>query len=270
MGSQLDQRAANQGGGTIASFIHTLQPEIDRALPQHMTGDRMARLLLTAVRKTPKLAGCTPASFAGAVLTSSALGLEPNTPEGECYLIPYGQECQLVIGYRGLTKLFWQSPLAKHVDAQPVYENDEFDWAYGTDPYLRHRPASGDRGEVIYYYGTASLTTGATNFQVLTPEDVKALRQGKVGPDPKFKGGDPMKWMERKTALKQALKTMPKATSLTTAIAADETGGNALRRQQILEGASPLSIEAPPEGVDAETGEVLDEDALFDQQGDTK
>lgn len=250
---------SNQQAGSIATFIQQLKPEIERALPKHMTGDRMARLLLTAVRQTPKLAQCDPQSFAGSVLTAAALGLEPNTPNGEAYLIPYGKECQLVVGYQGMTKLFWQSPLAQHIDAQAVHENDAFDYAYGLDPYLTHKPALGDRGDVIAYYGVASLNTGAKHFVVLSPEEVKALRQGKVGPSGKI--ADPMHWMERKTVLRQLLKTLPKSANLATAIAADETNGSTLRGRQLGTPAAAPLLSAPeseqtPAGVDTVTGEV--------------
>ena len=45
-----------------------------------MDADRIARLVLTEIRKTPQLAECTQQSFAGALLTASALGLE-SAPE---------------------------------------------------------------------------------------------------------------------------------------------------------------------------------------------
>lgn len=275
------QRNANAAAqsNSIAGFIHKLQPEIERALPKHMTGDRMARLLLTAVRQTPKLGQCDLQSFAGAVLTAAALGLEPNTPNGEAYLIPYGRECTFVAGYQGLTKLFYQSPLAKHIYARAVFEGDDFDYAYGLDPYLRHRPTHGERGNIIYYYAAASLQSGASDFVVLTPDEVKALRGGKVGPSGKIP--DPMHWMERKTALRQLLKTLPKSTSLAAAISADEVNGSTLRGRQLgqpVEQAPEITGPAQndddtdnsakphfPTGINPETGEVDDDyiDAEF-------
>ena len=265
-------QAAQQQSNSIAGFIKSMQPEIERALPAHMNADRMARLLLTAVRQTPKLAQCDPQSFAGSVLTASALGLEPNTPNGEAYLIPYGKECQLVVGYQGLVKLFWQSPLAQHIDAQAVYENDQFDYAYGLDPFLTHKPAMGERGKVVAYYGVASLNTGAKHFVVLSPDEVKKLRQGKVGPSGKI--ADPMHWMERKTVLRQLLKTLPKSPNLSQAIASDETAGSTLRARQlgqpvqaapVLEQAAPEPSDDPSEHVDPETGEVIDGEFMSDE-----
>lgn len=219
---------------TIAQVITQMQGEIARALPKHMDADRMARLALTVVRRTPQLAETTPASFAGALLTASALGLEPGVND-EVYLVPYGRECQLIIGFKGMTKLFYQHPMAKHIDAQVVYEHDDFDYQYGTNPYLVHKPARGDRGAVECYYAVASLSNGATAFVVLSPEDVKALRQGKVGPDPRFKAGDPMRWLERKTAIRQLVKILPQSTTLAAAAEADERTGTDLRRNPVAE-----------------------------------
>ena len=147
---------------SIATLIAQMQPEIQRALPKGMDGDRIARLALTVVRQNPQLANASPASFAGALLTAAALGLEPGV-NGEAYLVPYKRECQLIIGYQGYAKLFWNNPLARHIDAQAVYANDEFDYAYGTEPFLRHKPAKGDRGDLVAYYAVASLSTGGSS-----------------------------------------------------------------------------------------------------------
>src|ERR1035437_3927959 len=79
---------------SIATFIKDMQPEIARALPVHLDADRMARIILTVVRKTPKLMECTRDSFAGAILTGASLGLDFGN--GEAYLVPYGKECSFI------------------------------------------------------------------------------------------------------------------------------------------------------------------------------
>lgn len=226
---------------TVARMIQSLVPEISRAVPKGMDGDRLARLALTTLRKTPKLAQCTPESFAGSLMTAAGLGMEPNTPTGECYLVPYEDkqrrvvEAQLIIGYQGFTKLFYQHPLAASIDAQAVFERDEFDYAYGSAPYLTHKPAREpvDRGEIIYYYAVATLTNGGGKFVVLTPDEVKALRSGREGPSGKI--ADPQRWMERKTAVRQLLKLLPRSTELNRALAVDEQVGSALRVEQVQE-----------------------------------
>lgn len=242
---------------SIAALIQQMQPEIQRALPKGMDGDRIARLALTVVRQTPKLAQCTPASFAGSLLTAAALGLEPGV-NGEAYLVPYKNECQLIIGYQGYAKLFWNNPLARHLDAQAVHENDEFDYEYGLTPTLRHKPARGDRGEVIAYYAVATLSTGGSSFVVLSPEEVKKLRGGKVGTSGQI--DDPMKWMERKTVLRQLVKTLPRSTMLNHALTADEQMGTSLRSQRAAQ-------QITGEHVDVTTGEVVDEPHADAEEG---
>lgn len=241
----------------VARFLERLGPQIARALPVHLTGDRMTRLALTAVRKTPDLAMCSEVSMAGSVLTAAALGLEPNTPTGECYLVPYKGEVTLIVGYAGMVKLFWQSPLAASIRAEAVYENDDFDYSYGTGAFLRHKPAKGNRGAgPTHYYAHASLTTGAEAFVVLTPDEVKALRGGKSGSN----GGipDPQHHMERKTALRQLFKMLPKSTNLATAVESDEKGGTELYRAAVAERVDVSAERSAIEGgVDTGSGEII-------------
>jgi recombination protein RecT len=265
-----------QAKPTVASFIKNLQPEIARALPRGMDADRIARLALTVVRQSMRekakgnakesLADCSPESFAGALLTSSALGLEPGV-NGECYLVPYKGECTLIVGYQGYAKLFYQHPLAKNLDARAVYEADEFDYGYGTSPFLKHKPALGpDRGKVVAYYAVANLSSGASAFVVLSPDEVKELRNGLVGTKGQIK--DPQRWMERKTALRQLVKLLPKSANLSAALAVDEQPGSVLANRKVA--AAIVDDDAIPElppaadndeapaNVDTVTGEVIE------------
>jgi recombination protein RecT len=262
----------NENQPTLGQVIQRMVPEIQRALPRHMSGDRMARLALTVLRKDPALAKTTPESFAGALLTGAGLGLEPGV-NNEAYLVAYGRECQLIIGYQGFAKLFWQHPLAAHLDAQAVHENDEFDYAYGLNPYLNHKPAKGDRGKVTDYYAVAKLSTGASAFVVLSAEEVKKLRGGKVGGNGKI--ADPMHWMERKTAVRQLVKLLLKSSEMDRAIRDDERGGSELHRERVVErelldGKTAPAIENTEAGpTNTDTGEVVqaefvEEDPTFD------
>lgn len=74
---------------SIVDMIKTLEPEIRKALPSVLTPERFIRMALTAVNNTPALAQCTPMSFIAALMNAAQLGLEPNTPLGQAYLIPY-------------------------------------------------------------------------------------------------------------------------------------------------------------------------------------
>jgi recombination protein RecT len=265
----------------VSQFITRLQPEIARALPKGLDADRIARLALTVVRQSDiearkarkpenSLANCSVESFGGALLTAAALGLEPGV-NGEAYLVPYKGECTLIVGYQGYAKLFWQHPLAAHLDAHAVHENDEFDFGYGLAQYLRHKPARGrDRGAVTDYYAVAELSTGASAFVVLTVDEVKKLRGGRVGPSGKIP--DPLHWMERKTALRQLFKLLPKSANTSAAIAVDEQRGSVLAERGVaaaIDAGDPLPALPPTvtQGrdetdavtVDEITGELVDD-----------
>jgi hypothetical protein len=84
--------------------------------------------------------------------------------------------------------------------------------------------------------------------RVLTPDEVKELRGGKVGPDPRFKGGDPQRWMERKTAIRQATKMIPRTPTLAKAHVADESTGTELYKAAAAERVDVPPGEPSPEG----------------------
>ncbi|MFE0189317.1 recombination protein RecT [Streptomyces sp. NPDC058989] len=213
---------------TLAQFVQRMRPEIERALPEHMSPDRIARIALTELRRVPNLAKCTQESFGGALMNCAQLGLEPGGAIGEAYLLPFWNkqirqhEVQFVLGYQGMIRLFWQHPLAAGLDAHTVREGDEFDYEYGLDPFLKHKPARGQQGAVTGYYAVARMANGGSAFVVLDPSDVEATRQ-------RSKAGDSGPWrtdydaMARKTAVRQLFKLLPKSPQLARAVAHDGT-----------------------------------------------
>ena len=83
---------------SLKGLIKAMEPEIKKALPSVITPERFTRMVFTALYSTPKLQQCTPQSFLGAMMQAAQLGLEPNTPVGQAYLIPYGNVCQFQLG----------------------------------------------------------------------------------------------------------------------------------------------------------------------------
>lgn len=157
---------------TIPDMVKAMMPEIKKALPAVMTPERFTRIALSALNTTPALNQCTPMSFLAALMNAAQLGLEPNTPLGQAYLIPYKNhgtlECQFQIGYKGLIELAYRSGQMQTIQAQTVYENDEFAYQYGLEPVLVHRPAYSDRGEVKYFYGIFKTVNGGYGMAVMS------------------------------------------------------------------------------------------------------
>ena len=217
-------------GMSIAEIIKALEPEIKRALPSVITPERFTRMALNAVSNTPALEKCTPMSFIAALMNAAQLGLEPNTPLGQAYLIPYRNkkkgvvECQFQIGYKGLIDLVYRNENVQTIQAQVVYENDAFEYELGLESKLRHIPAMSDRGEMIYVYALFKLQNGGYGFEVMNREAVVAHAQRY---SPAFDGYSPWKTdfeeMAKKTVIKKVLKFAPIKTESLRAIASDET-----------------------------------------------
>lgn len=214
---------------SIADLIKAMEPEIKKALPEVITPERFTRMALSALNTTPKLKECTQISFLTALMNAAQLGLEPNTPLGQAYLIPYKNkgnlECQFQIGYKGLIDLSYRNPQMQIIQAQAVYENDEFEYELGLNPVLVHRPALQDRGAVKLFYGLFKLTNAGFGFEVMSKADMDAYaKEYSKAFDTSF---SPWKsnyiGMAKKTVIKQALKYAPLKTDFRKALSTDET-----------------------------------------------
>lgn len=214
----------------IQGYIKVMEPAIRKALPSVITPERFTRITLSAISTNPQLADCTPKSFLGAMMTAAQLGMEPNTPLGQAYLIPYRNhgilECQFQLGYKGLIDLAYRSGEVTTIQAQTVYENDEFEYELGIDPKLKHIPARGNRGVPVYFYAVFKTKSGGFGFEVMSKEDIDthARRYSQS-----FRSGKSSPWqtnyeeMAKKTVLKRALKYAPLKSDFQRAVAQDET-----------------------------------------------
>ncbi|WP_313350254.1 recombinase RecT [Paracoccus sp. (in: a-proteobacteria)] len=151
----------------------------------HMRPERMLRLMANAMRTTPQLGDCEPLSLLGSMMTCASLGVEPNTPLGHAYLIPFKNkrkgitEVQLILGYKGMIDLARRSGHIRNIHGDVVYEGDEFSFEYGSEQHLKHRP-KGKRVNPIYAYCHATLTDGEA-FVVLPWDEVMAIRDASQG-----------------------------------------------------------------------------------------
>jgi recombination protein RecT len=234
---------------TLAQQIEAMKPEIARALPRHLNPERVARIAVTVMRRTPKLAECTPASFLGALMTCAQLGLEPG-PLGHAYLVPYGNEVTFIAGYRGLVDLARRSGQVQSVSARTVRDGDQFDYEFGLEPSLHHKPAGTDQ-PVTHVYAVIRYKDGGYDFDVMTKLEVDAVRKRS-----KASGSGP--WvtdypeMAKKTVLRRLLKTAPMSIEYQQAVANDEQ----TRTSTAIE---DIDLSVPVDDPEAIDGEVVDE-----------
>jgi recombination protein RecT len=195
--------------------LERMKPQIQLALPKHVSPDRMLRIILTTVQRTPKLLECTRESMLGCIVSCAQLGLEPDGLLGHAYLIPFFNgrenrlECQLIVGYKGLLKLARQSGEIASISARVVHEKDDFEFEYGLAEKLRHVPSMDeDPGKPVYAYAIFRLKDGSHHFDVMSAREIQAIRK-------RSKSGNNGPWvtdeeeMWKKTVLRRASKMSP-------------------------------------------------------------
>lgn len=251
----------------MAELLAKMGPEIARALPKHITPDRMSRIALTALRSTPDLGKCTPASFLGSVVSAAQLGLEVNTALGQAYLIPYRNkgvlECQLQIGYLGMLDLARRSGEVSSIYAEVVYQGDTFEWTLGLDRTIKHVPSQElDREEqpVTHVYAVAKLRSGDAVFVVLTKSQVEKYRKRGKGAQPAW--STDWEAMARKTAIRRLFTWIPRSAEMARAQVLDEAPE--IGRVQVVDFDPAVTAALEAHGIevtshDPETGEVLEE-----------
>lgn len=212
--------AGDQHGKSVKDLVLEMMGSIKAALPEHIGADRFARIALVTVQRTPRLLECTRISLLAAIMEAAVLGLEPGTL-GQCYLIPYwnskkrAYEVQFQIGYKGYIELCRRSGSIQSIQASEVCENDEFDFEYGLEQFLRHKPRD-PRGAVTCYYAYALLHGGGKAFKVMTVKDVERIKD-------RYSESADKAWspwntepveMALKTVIKRLLKYLPVSASL--------------------------------------------------------
>lgn len=229
----------------VVALLNERKADIAKMLPSHLSADRLLKVATIAATTTPALLECETPSLITAVAQCAMFGLEPNTVLGHAYMIPFNKNykdgnewkkrklVQVVIGYKGLIDLARRSGQIVSISAHEVREHDHFDYAYGLDEKLHHRPADGSRGEITHFYAYAKLKDGGTAFEVMSVaqvneiRDAAALKNGaKRQPDGSVPITGPWKdhyvEMGRKTVIRRLAKYLPLSVEFQKAAALDE------------------------------------------------
>lgn len=145
----------------IKSLINSesMREQFARALPKHLSPERFARIAITALTRTPKLADCTPASVMKCLLDLSAMGLEPDGRRS--HLIPYGNECTLVVDYKGIVELVRRDPSVEDVQCITIRENDIAEWTNGE--MIHKIDPKAERGAVVCTYTRIKWISGSVS-----------------------------------------------------------------------------------------------------------
>lgn len=234
---------------SIGQFLAEKKTQIEMALPKHMDAGRLLRITMTELTANPRLRECTKASLIGSLLQCAQLGLEPGDKRGLAYLIPYRNkkentlECQLQIGYRGMIDLCYRSNKIGYIFTSCVYEKDEFEYQYGSNAGLKHKPVeTADRGDFKGAYCIVTFSDGNKYIEFMPAYKIEAIKMTSIAKLPDWKKGS-CPWamhfdeMAAKTVLRHSFKWLPSSVDLQRAITLDEEGERGTQNnQRIIDG----------------------------------
>jgi phage RecT family recombinase len=225
-------------------------PNVRRRLEEKIPGGTITFQVLLAsallsCTKIRSLLNCTKESIFLALLDAAELGLTVHWgPRGEAVLVPFGEKCTLVIGYRGYAKLLYRTGIVRDVQADFVCERDV--WAMrrthqGVE--FDHRFGFTGRGKMIGTYAVAYLKeqyAGEGGGCIIAPMDLGKIHKirdqvlARVQADPKHWSNPktreqkiaehPWTVWETEMGVKSAVRQLPKLFPTVDALGKDIVG----------------------------------------------
>lgn len=270
----------------IKNGLDARLPEITRALPAHMPPERFARVVMTAVQRDPMLLQADRMSLFQSAMQAAQDGLLPDGREGA--LVVYNTKTK-IDGRDAWTKKVQWMPMIAGIrkkarnsgeiidwEAHVVYERDDFEYELGDEAFIRHRPALGNRGEVIAAYSICKMKGGGTSREIMGREDINKIRAASKSKD----GPAWSQWfdeMARKSVARRHAKSLPMSSDLDDLIRRDDALYSFDKKDEApeqrdrrslgmrgrldaLAGAPPMATALPAPEPMERVGEVVDHD----------
>lgn len=245
-----------------------IQHQIEIALSEMqkwVSPEKLVRVALTTIQGDYKLMQCDPVSVVGSVIQLAQVGLVPDGFLGQAYLVPFYNnrkkclEAKPIIGYRGYGELAIRSGKATSVDAHVVYAGDGFDYEYGANPYLKHKPQidPAKRGAPIGAYAVVFMKEGPHRFEVMPLDAILKIQAESKGAD-----SDDSPWkrwwdeMARKTPLRKLAKWVPLSPEFQMAAGIDEISELGTSRAVVDAGTGQVFV--VPEGHPTESAPAIE------------
>lgn len=267
----------------------SLQNLIKKSVASPEAAARLTGTLISAVAASPQLQNCKPATIVAAALRGEGMGL---TLGREYYLIPFGDNCAYVIGYKGLIALCLAGNDVQDMDCIEVREGEyvgrdprtkrpKFDFSvYATDEEAMKHP-------VIGYYCYVEFLDGRFRFEYMSIPEIlqhaqryskafdidkyNKLQNGELSPQEaeRLKQGSPYysstETMFKKAVIRKLLNSgyvrLANSAAVTAAVNYDNSVEEEIIPDLELDGATVVEstgevIDAPVS--DSETGDITD------------
>jgi recombination protein RecT len=235
--------------GDVRSYIQSdaVKKQIAMVLPKHLTADVMARVVCTAILKTPRLAECRIESLLQSIMLLSQFGMLPDGRSA--HLIPYFNtkancyDCQAIIDWKGKVARASQNGV-ENINADVVCFNDKFTWKVTTEGLqFEHEidfknPERGDMFAAYCVWRHAGKFSGV----IMTKLEIDGIRKRSKLPD-KGPWNTDYSEMAKKTVVHRASKLWPLDAKFAEAIEIQEVTAPIVDLPEL-----PIVDDAPPMG----------------------
>lgn len=184
---------------------------IEQALPPGITVDKFVRTTLTAIQQNAEVIVDPPSLYSSAIRCAQD-GLLPDGREAAFVVFrvkgePKVQYMPMVGGLRRVAAGFGIS-----LAAYAVHEHDDFDYGFGFQPWVAHKPPAldEDRGDPIGAYAVATDKRGLKYLEVMSRGEIEQVRAVSRA----AQKGPWVDWwseMARKTVVRRLWKQLPLA-----------------------------------------------------------
>lgn len=256
-------RAAVPVTGERLSFEDQLRQRADTItamLPSDVSRDRFLNSVIAAVRNKPDILSASVRSVFAAITEAAQDGLLPDGKEGVINIYntkrrgQNGQPDQWVPTAKWMPMIHGIRKRARELDqliinAQIVYENDEWDWEEGDNPHIQHRPPKklgASRGAMLGAYAIfkREVTGEILHREVMSADQIADVQKQSKDPDGlMWKKFTTEAW--RKTVVRRGIKTVPCSAGLETVVRRDDDTFN-FAQERVPEALTPPSPPSAP------------------------
>ena len=194
---------------TVEHEINALAPQLAALLPADVSPEKFREVALAAIRRMPALLNCDRQSLFNAVLAAAQDGLMPDGREGA--IVPRKGKANWQPMIAGIYKKVKTSGSVATISANVVYEGEPFDVLLGDDERIVHRRvmAKVADGNEAAVYAIATLKDGTKEREVMTWDQVMAVRQTSSTPTNDGPWVTSPGEMARKTVVRRLAKRLP-------------------------------------------------------------
>lgn len=210
--------------------VAAAKPMFIKVVQDEQVWNRELGFAIQIVRGSAMLQACPGESITNAIVNLALTGVSLNPALALAYLVPRDGKCCLDFSYRGLIKIGTDSGSVKAIQANVVYDFDEFDYEEGTDQRIHFKrnlnpPADFQKDplgafwkHLVCAYSIATLHDGAKDYMIMPKWRIEKIRASSKAKSDKAPWGQWPEEMTRKTVIKYHYKTLPQTERMSTAV----------------------------------------------------